>query len=238
MLRKRFSGSTTRTAAQLVQDSIAANEIESVFGNPGTTGTTFLAALARSDAKYVLALNEPSAVGIAAGHSIVTGKIAMVSLHTYPGLASGMFNLRNAYLAGVPGLIRSDRDLHRPRAVARTAARCSSDNGLTASRRVTPDARWARGINQSSTMSGRRFAVSRRIQPIAVRMKNSVSSSIWSAYRPKRSKSPPPLRSGISSARIAERRIQNSSSVAQRSSTAVASADRSTIGPGTAWRNA
>lgn len=48
----------------------------------------------------MLALNEPSAVGIAAGWSLATGKTAMVSLHTYPGLASGMFNLRNAYLAG------------------------------------------------------------------------------------------------------------------------------------------
>lgn len=93
---------TTRTGAELVRDFIAANEIEYVFGNPGTTETTFLAALAGSQARYVLALNEPSAVGIAAGYSLATGKTAMVSLHTYPGLASGMFNLRNAYLSGIP----------------------------------------------------------------------------------------------------------------------------------------
>jgi len=92
----------TRTGAQLVQDFIATFDIEYVFGNPGTTETTFLAALAGSSATYVLALNEPSAVGIAAGYSLATGKTAMVSLHTYPGLASGMFNLRNAYLSGVP----------------------------------------------------------------------------------------------------------------------------------------
>jgi benzoylformate decarboxylase len=92
----------TRTGAQLVQDFITAFDIEYVFGNPGTTETTFLAALAGSSATYVLALNEPSAVGIAAGYSLATGKTAMVSLHTYPGLASGMFNLRNAYLSGIP----------------------------------------------------------------------------------------------------------------------------------------
>ena len=92
----------TRTGAELVQDFIAAFGIEYVFGNPGTTETTFLAALAGSSATYVLALNEPSAVGVAAGYSLATGKTAMVSLHTYPGLASGMFNLRNAYLSGVP----------------------------------------------------------------------------------------------------------------------------------------
>jgi len=92
----------TRTGAELVQDFVAAFDIEYVFGNPGTTETTFLAALAGSSATYVLALNEPSAVGIAAGYSLATGKTAMVSLHTYPGLASGMFNLRNAYLSGIP----------------------------------------------------------------------------------------------------------------------------------------
>ncbi len=85
-----------------MQDFIAACDIDYVFGNPGTTETTFLAALAGSSATYVLALNEPSAVGIAAGYSLATGKTAMVSLHTYPGLASGMFNLRNAYLSGIP----------------------------------------------------------------------------------------------------------------------------------------
>ena len=94
--------STSRTGAELVGDFVANFGIEYVFGNPGTTETTFLAALASSDATYVLALNEPSAVGIAAGWSLATGKTAMVSLHTYPGLASGMFNLRNAYLSGIP----------------------------------------------------------------------------------------------------------------------------------------
>ena len=96
---------TSRTGAELVRDFVATYEIEYVFGNPGTTETTFLAALAGSDATYVLALNEPSAVGIAAGWSLATGKTAMVSLHTYPGLASGMFNLRNAYLSGIPMLV-------------------------------------------------------------------------------------------------------------------------------------
>jgi benzoylformate decarboxylase len=96
---------TTRTGAELVQDFIATNDVEYVFGNPGTTETTFLAALAGSKATYVLALNEPSAVGIAAGYALSTGRTAMVSLHTYPGLASGMFNLRNAYLSGIPLMV-------------------------------------------------------------------------------------------------------------------------------------
>ena len=46
-----------------------------------------------------------SAVGIAAGYALMTGKPSIVSLHTYPGLANGMFNMRNALMAGVPLLV-------------------------------------------------------------------------------------------------------------------------------------
>jgi benzoylformate decarboxylase len=56
-----------------------------VFGNPGTTETTFLAAVAASKASYVLSLHESCAVGIAAGYALITGKPSVVSLHTYPG---------------------------------------------------------------------------------------------------------------------------------------------------------
>ena len=68
----------------------------------GTTETTFLAAIAASKATYVLSLHESSAVGIAAGYALITGKPSIVSLHTYPGLANGVFNMRNALMAGVP----------------------------------------------------------------------------------------------------------------------------------------
>lgn len=91
-----------KTGAELVQDFITTNGIEFVFGCPGTTETTFLAAVADSTATYVLGLTEPTVVGMAAGYSLATRRTAMVSLHTYPGLASGMFNIRNAQLAGVP----------------------------------------------------------------------------------------------------------------------------------------
>jgi benzoylformate decarboxylase len=66
---------------------------------------TFLAAVAASKATYILSLHESSAVGIAAGYALITGKPSVVSLHTYPGLANGMFNMRNALMAGVPLLV-------------------------------------------------------------------------------------------------------------------------------------
>jgi len=94
-----------RTGGELIQDFLAAYDVPFVFGNPGTTETTFLAAVAASQATYVLSLHESSAVGIAAGHALITGKPSIVSLHTYPGLANGMFNMRNALLSGVPLLV-------------------------------------------------------------------------------------------------------------------------------------
>jgi benzoylformate decarboxylase len=94
-----------RTGGELIQDFLATYEIPFVFGNPGTTETTFLAAVAASKATYVLSLHESSAVGIAAGYAMITGKPSLVSLHTYPGLANGMFNMRNALLSGVPLLV-------------------------------------------------------------------------------------------------------------------------------------
>lgn len=94
-----------RTGGELIQDFLATYEIPFVFGNPGTTETTFLAAVAASKATYVLSLHESSAVGIAAGYAMITGKPSIVSLHTYPGLANGMFNMRNALMSGVPLLV-------------------------------------------------------------------------------------------------------------------------------------
>ncbi len=96
---------TGRTGGELIQDFLETYEIPFVFGNPGTTETTFLAAVAASKATYILSLHESSAVGIAAGYALITGKPSIVSLHTYPGLANGMFNMRNALMSGVPLLV-------------------------------------------------------------------------------------------------------------------------------------
>lgn len=96
---------TMRTGGELIQDFLQTYDIPYVFGNPGTTETTFLAAIANSKASYILSLHESSAVGIAAGYAMITGKPAIVSLHTYPGLANGMFNMRNALMSGVPLLV-------------------------------------------------------------------------------------------------------------------------------------
>ncbi|MCD8537195.1 MAG: thiamine pyrophosphate-binding protein [Burkholderiaceae bacterium] len=95
----------TQSGAQIVQDFLACNDIEYVFGNPGTTETTFLAALAGAKTQYILALHESSATGIAAGYALIKNKPAVVNIHTYPGLANALFNMKNAHDAGIPLLV-------------------------------------------------------------------------------------------------------------------------------------
>ena len=94
-----------QSGAQIVRDFLSSNEIKYVFGNPGTTETTFLAALDGAETEYILALHESSATGIAAGYALITNKAAVVNIHTYPGLANALFNMKNAHDAGIPLLV-------------------------------------------------------------------------------------------------------------------------------------
>ncbi len=140
------------TGGELVQDFLATFEIPYVFGKPGTTETTFLAAVAASKATYVLAVHESSAVGIAAGYALITGKPAVVSLHTYPGLANGMFNMRNALMSGIALLVINSQQDSLPdsqpgaRRAALLAARRWARLGHAAERGTWPGHRPARRV--------------------------------------------------------------------------------------------
>ena len=59
------------------------------FGNPGSTEIPLLSGLP-DDIRYVLALHEHAAVGMAAGHAIALDRPAMVSLHTTGGLGNAV----------------------------------------------------------------------------------------------------------------------------------------------------
>ena len=91
-----------RTGGELIQDFLGTYEIPFVFGNPGTTETTFLAAIAASKATYVLSLHESSAVGIAAATRLSLASRPSSACIPIRALANGMFNMRNALMAGVP----------------------------------------------------------------------------------------------------------------------------------------
>jgi len=91
------------TGAEAMFEFMVREGVRYVFGNPGTTELPLMDLFAaRDEIKYILALHEDSALGIAAGYAEATGKPAVVNLHTNPGLAHALGNLYNVYRAGTP----------------------------------------------------------------------------------------------------------------------------------------
>ena len=75
----------------------ASEGVEYIFGNPGTTELPLMDALLGAPAiKYVLALQEASAVAMADGYAQAARRPAFLNLHTAGGLGNGMGNLLNA----------------------------------------------------------------------------------------------------------------------------------------------
>lgn len=108
------------TGKQVLNNFFDAFEVEYVFGNPGTTETTFLDVVSTNKTcKFVLALHEAVAVGVAAGYALKSGKTAVVNIHTYPGLANAISNAFNAYAANIPLMIVAGQQnrqhlIHKP----------------------------------------------------------------------------------------------------------------------------
>jgi len=94
------------TGAEAMFEFMVREGVRYVFGNPGTTELPLMDLFAeRDEIKYILALHEDSALGIAAGYAEATGKPAVVNLHTNPGLAHALGNLYNVYRAGTPLIV-------------------------------------------------------------------------------------------------------------------------------------
>ena len=82
---------------------LIAEGTEYIFGNPGTSETPFADGLQDfPELKYVLALQEGTAVGMADGYARATGRPAFANIHIAGGLANGISALYNAYRGGTP----------------------------------------------------------------------------------------------------------------------------------------
>lgn len=96
----------SKTGKQILSEFFDVFEVDYVFGNPGTTETTFLDVVStHPNCKFILALHESTAAGMAAGYALKSGKPSVLNIHTYPGLANAMGSLFNAYSAGIPMLV-------------------------------------------------------------------------------------------------------------------------------------
>lgn len=85
-----------------------------LFGNPGTTELPLMDALATADdLSYVLALQEATAVAMADGYAQVTGRPALLNLHTSAGLGNAIGNLTNAQANATPLVVTAGQQDRR-----------------------------------------------------------------------------------------------------------------------------
>lgn len=99
----KSSALNNRRGADVLLETLHSEGVEYIFGNPGTTELPLMDALLRNPSlKYVLALQEASAVAMADGYAQASGKPGFLNLHTAGGLGHGMGNLLNAKVSQTP----------------------------------------------------------------------------------------------------------------------------------------
>ena len=82
---------------------LVAEGVEYIFGNPGTSETPFMDALQDYPRlKYMLTLQEATAVAMADGYARASGKTSFVNLHIAGGLANGISMLYDSFRGGTP----------------------------------------------------------------------------------------------------------------------------------------
>ncbi len=88
--------------------------VKVVFGNPGTTELPLMDAFAaEQELRYVLALQEAPAMGMADGYAQASGQLSVVNLHAAPGLGNAMGMLYDAQQAGAPILVTAGQHEQR-----------------------------------------------------------------------------------------------------------------------------
>jgi benzoylformate decarboxylase len=93
-------------AAETFVRTLRAAGVDTFFGLPGSTEAPLLEALrAEGGIRYVLALHEAAAVGMADGYARASGRAGLVGLHTTVGCMNGMSAVFNAYRDGTPVVV-------------------------------------------------------------------------------------------------------------------------------------
>jgi benzoylformate decarboxylase len=114
--------------------------VRHVFGNPGSTELPLIDALAGADdLRYVLALQEATAAGMAEGYARATGRPAVLNLHSSAGLGNAIGALTNAQANRVPLVVTAGQQDQRHLVADPLLA--GDLTGMAA-----PTAKWAREV--------------------------------------------------------------------------------------------
>ncbi|MBI3964877.1 MAG: thiamine pyrophosphate-binding protein [Chloroflexi bacterium] len=89
-------------------ETLIAEGVEYVFGNPGTSELSFMDILEEyPQLRYLLVLQEGVAMGMGDAYAQATGKPAFINLHIESGLANGLSLLYNSFYQGTPLVLTS-----------------------------------------------------------------------------------------------------------------------------------
>ena len=89
--------------AEFLLQSLEANGVRHIFGNPGTTEIPLVRMCeARERLRYAVTLSEVAAVPMADGYARASRSLGVVNLHVAPGLGNGMGGLYTAGIAKTP----------------------------------------------------------------------------------------------------------------------------------------
>jgi benzoylformate decarboxylase len=103
-----------RTGSDALLDVLRSEGVRHIFGNPGSTELPLMDALVDADdLRYVLALQEATAVGMADGYAQATGRPAFLNLHTSAGLGNAIGNLTNAQANVTPLVVTAGQQDYR-----------------------------------------------------------------------------------------------------------------------------
>ena len=93
----------TWTGREIVMETLVAEGVEYLFGNPGTTELPLIDALEDYPSiRYVLTLQEAVAVSMADAWAQASGRTGVANLHVGPGLGNAMGSLYNAWEGRTP----------------------------------------------------------------------------------------------------------------------------------------
>ncbi|MBI4201779.1 MAG: thiamine pyrophosphate-binding protein [Chloroflexi bacterium] len=102
------------TGTQALVQLLRAEGASTIFGNPGTTESPLIDALdSARDIRYIVTLQEASALAMADGYARATGKPAFVQVHISVGVANADSMLYNAFKGGTPLVVTAGQvDTH------------------------------------------------------------------------------------------------------------------------------
>ena len=101
---------------QVLMETLVAQGVEYLFGNPGTTESPIIDSLeGYPQIRYVLTLHEGVALGAASYYAQASGRTGVVNLHVAPGLGNALGMLYNALKAGSPLLVTAGQQDTRMR---------------------------------------------------------------------------------------------------------------------------